>query len=571
MVTIITLGAMWLFVTSLSNASNRTAQSRQDNARVLAEAKHALAGWMIRQAIEAGENNPGRLPCPEAAGYIGTSNEGIAAANCTLPTVGRLPWRTLGLTKLVDASGEPLWYVVSPGWALPTVVSTLSINSNTTGQLTLDGAANAAVALIVAPGPALNVQASAGCTARSQARNALAPDFRDYLECENATSPADAVFVTNGPAGSFNDQVLALTTRDLLPGLEAAITKRIEREIVPRLKGVYGGNFNISAATPVYPYAAPFADPGPGTGTSDYKGDPTKYQGLLPFNQTQGCTVSASNPRCTPNLVGWITPPDPLANWWDEPWVYDGVGGWGYIDSSSCYWESGSFPTYDARICEGVYYEDAAFPANPGLIIAMQAKFSNVAMGLRALVATKVQIYARDDTPDAWIPVTADPPSATLNPNPDGSATVTVSGRLPNIDSMAWDNWAQFKIRLERQIIGDHALLDATDATTGWFVRNEWYRLLYYAVAQGETAASVASLPCTPGTNCLTVMSAGVQENNKRALVLLAGRSLPNQARPSTALANFLESTENTNLDTLFEQPRIDASVNDRAIVIDQN
>jgi len=136
---------------------------------------------------------------------------------------------------------------------------------------------------------------------------------------------------------------------------------------------------------------------------------------------------------------------------------------------------------------------------------------------------------------------------------------------------MAWDNWAQFKIRLERQIIGDHALLDATDATTGWFVRNEWYRLLYYAVAQGETAASVASLPCTPGTNCLTVMSAGVQENNKRALVLLAGRSLPNQARPSTALANFLESTENTNLDTLFEQPRIDASVNDRAIVIDQN
>jgi len=66
-------------------------------------------------------------------------------------------------------------------------------------------------------------------------------------------------------------------------------------------------------------------------------------------------------------------------------------------------------------------------------------------------------------------------------------------------------------------------------------------------------------------------MSAGVQENNKRALVLLAGRSLPNQARPSTALANFLESTENTNLDTLFEQPRIDASVNDRAIVIDQN
>ncbi|MDX1376011.1 MAG: hypothetical protein R3357_10635, partial [Burkholderiales bacterium] len=115
MVTIIALGATWLFVTAYTNAASRDALSRQDNARVLAEAKYALAGWMIRQAVEAGENNPGRLPCPEAAGYIGTANEGIAAGNCTLPAVGRLPWRTLGLPKLRDASGEPLWYVVSPG------------------------------------------------------------------------------------------------------------------------------------------------------------------------------------------------------------------------------------------------------------------------------------------------------------------------------------------------------------------------------------------------------------------------------------------------------------------------
>jgi len=122
MVTIIALGASWLFVTALSNASaSRNALGREDNGRVLAEAKHALAGWMIRQAIEAGENNPGRLPCPEAAGYIGTANEGIAAGNCSLPAIGRLPWRTLGLPKLRDASGEPLWYVVSPGWALTTV------------------------------------------------------------------------------------------------------------------------------------------------------------------------------------------------------------------------------------------------------------------------------------------------------------------------------------------------------------------------------------------------------------------------------------------------------------------
>jgi hypothetical protein len=575
MVTIIALGASWLFVTALSNASaSRNALGREDNGRVLAEAKHALAGWMIRQAIEAGENNPGRLPCPEAAGYIGTANEGIAAGNCTLPAIGRLPWRTLGLPKLRDASGEPLWYVVSPGWALPTVSSMLTINSNSPGQLTLDGTANAAVALVIAPGPVLDVQASAGCTARAQQRTASTPDFRDYLECENATSPVDASFVTNGPMASFNDQVVALTTRDVLPGLEAAIMKRIEREIVPRLKSVYGGNFNISAANPIYPYAAPFTDPGPGAGTSTFQGDagwhnntyiasaaePT-YQGLLPFNQTQNCTASASNPRCLPNLVGWTT----------SPWAYE-AGGYGYIQSLNCYWEGGSSPTYDARVCDGEYHEDDTYPTNPGLVVALQARFSNIALGLRALDTDKVEIFAHEDPlpfDEGIAEVISTTASATLNAN--GTVTVTVSGQLPNIDARGWVTYAVFRVRVRRQVIGDHPLLDPNDATTGWFVRNEWFRLLYYAVAQGQTAYYKPSLPCTAGTNCLRYRNAGVQQDDKRALLLLAGRGLRNQTRPSATLTDYLDTSENADLGTLYEQARIDASVNDRVIVVDQN
>jgi len=562
MVMIVAVGGSWLLLTAFNSAANRTAQSRNDNGRILAEAKGALAGWVVGQAVLAGENNPGRLPCPEAAGYIGTANEGIAAGNCTLPAVGRLPWRTLGLPKLLDASGEPLWYVVSAGWALPTVSSTLTINSDTAGQLALDGTANAAIALVVAPGPALNVQASAGCTARTQLRNALAPDFRDYLECQNATSPADASFVTNGPAGSFNDQVLAVTTRDILPGLEAAISKRIEREIVPALKTVYGGNFNISAATPVYPYAAPFADPGPGAGTSNYLGVAGTYQGLLPFNQTQGCTASASNPRCLPDLVAWTT----------SPWAYE-AGGWGYIQSESCYWEGGSSPTYDARVCDGEYHEDDTYPGNPGLRIGLQARFSNIALGLRALDATKVEIFVHEDPLpfDEGIAETISLNPSTVTLNADGTATVTVSGDLPNIDSRGWVSYAVFRIRVRRQIIGDHPLLDPTDPTTGWFVRNEWYRLLYYAVAQTQTVAYKASLPCASGSDCLRLRRAGVQQDDKRAMLLLAGRSLRNQARPSAVLADFLDTAQNTDLGTLFEQARIDGSVNDRVIVVDQN
>lgn len=74
--------------------------------------------------------------------------EGVAAASCSLPAVGRLPWRTLSLDKLTDAAGEPLWYVVSPGWAKPNNTAHTVINSNTPRQLTVDGVASDSVALI---------------------------------------------------------------------------------------------------------------------------------------------------------------------------------------------------------------------------------------------------------------------------------------------------------------------------------------------------------------------------------------------------------------------------------------
>src|SRR5262249_13352975 len=163
----------------------------------------ALIGHVAHLASQPGELNPGRLPCPEAAGFFGTTNEGVAAANCKQPALGRLPWRTLGLEKLRDAAGEPLWYAVSPGWALPNVTASLTINSDSRGKLTVDGRPEAAIALIFAPGRPLQVPVSAQCPARDQQRrskdvagNPVPPDARDFLECENATVPADGSFVT---------------------------------------------------------------------------------------------------------------------------------------------------------------------------------------------------------------------------------------------------------------------------------------------------------------------------------------------------------------------------------------
>ena len=568
---VIMLGASWFLVSQLNAESGGlSAVKRNRNAEVLNRAKLALIGFVAQRAAISGENNPGRLPCPEAVNSIGTSDEGTSAPRPSAPitttcaSIGRLPWRTLGLDKLVDTASEPLWYVVGPSWRLTISTSTLLINSDTpAGDVTVDG--QQTVALIVAPGAAMNVQASAGCTARNQTRSAPAPamDARDYIECFDS---ATLQFVTTAPSTSFNDQVVRITVADIMPAIEAAIANRIEREIVPALNTVYTpGAWGFSGGNPLYPYAAPFASPGPGAGTSNFRGLAGTYQGLLPFNQT-ACTASAANPRCLPSLIAWqATPADAVE-----------VYGYGYIQGTqTCSWQA----LGDVRQCLGSYHEDNADPARP-IRIEMTATLNNVAMGLRMIDTSKITVEAKDDTVVG--PWESQPVTHTLTMNngsvagrPLGSVTITFGATLPNIDIKNWGTYADFRIRIDRTVIGDHPLLDtSTAAATGWFARNEWYRLTYYAVAAGHTAGTLPP-SCTTGTNCLSIANvtpAGAQ----RAILILGGRSINGTARPSSTPANYLEFG---NAIGAFTRNTVSASAaipvaqrfNDRVVVIGSN
>src|SRR6185295_13886912 len=267
LVALLVMGSLYWLMSGLAQPANRTALKRAQNAKVLQDAKTALIGYVATQTATAGQNDPGSLPCPEAPGFVGDPmQEGKAAGNCTLPAVGRLPWRTLGIDKPLDAATEPLWYVVSPRWAKPNSTTNTVINSNTPGQITVDGIE--AVAVIIAPGAPLNIPASANCVARNQARSVPSPtiDFRDYLDCHNAT-PADLTFTSSDAVGPFNDQVLAVTTEEILPVIEAAVASRFERELAPRIRSAYSNDdsnnpnpaWNIT--WPVLPFAATFGDP----------------------------------------------------------------------------------------------------------------------------------------------------------------------------------------------------------------------------------------------------------------------------------------------------------------------
>jgi hypothetical protein len=224
----------------LTTAGSTTAsianRQKSDTAKALAAAQAGLIGYATNDA-----NRPGSLPCPDTDNdgsadlYAGAECPGyVASSNVYL---GRLPWRTLGLTDLRDASGERLWYAVSRDFARnPTCSPTCPLTSDTRGQLTVTGSApvNYAIAVVFAPGQAV----------ANQLRNAANQNTAaHFLEGENADGN-NATFDTAAASTTFNDQLLAVTSFNLMPPVE----QRVAREMIRYLNG-------YRAATGVYPWA----------------------------------------------------------------------------------------------------------------------------------------------------------------------------------------------------------------------------------------------------------------------------------------------------------------------------
>ena len=131
-------------------------------ARVTAQAKRAVIAWSMLQGDsgagtckEPGTGacpatgtatcttkciypRPGTLPCPDT-NFFGSNASGYATGSCSASgetSIGRLPWKTLGIEMLRDAYGEPLWYAVSDRFRRPGLTNA-AINSDTVGTLKL--------------------------------------------------------------------------------------------------------------------------------------------------------------------------------------------------------------------------------------------------------------------------------------------------------------------------------------------------------------------------------------------------------------------------------------------------
>jgi hypothetical protein len=587
----VAMGGTWYMVSRLNQLSlNRSAIDRSYNARVLNRAKQALIGYVAAQAAKNFEYNPGSLPCPEDPGDFNsaTGGDGQAGSGCgSSLKVGRYPWRTIGTEQLRDASGEPLWYVVSTSWGVPTSGNSV-VNSNSTGGLTLDNTANAAVALIIAPGLVANVSASTGCSAWSQSRpTSGTPDWRNYLECENATSPADVTFVTNSTNSAFNDQMVAISAAELLPGIEAAVASRMEREFGPRLRswlfttrtatkatnattltvsstrGMQAGDtigiqlfsgawgwttissvdsstsLTLAANTlttasgtkidvvilrPRLPYAASL----PVSTTTTFEGVSGQQAGLFPstYSTTGACS---SGPPCTPAACDSTSDSrcqPGFVDWRNTATLTRTSGA--TLNDYAC----GVSGTPSVLTCTiNAYTSILGFTTTMDFYI--DATANNVGMAFRQI--NPMVSVSGVDTSGYNTPYGYTISNKALNA--DGSASIRINAQvtgggtiLAALGSITCSFFGiplcfSYTVSVPVAMFSDHLVLDAAKADYTWFTRNKWHELAYYAVAPGYLPSGAGS--CATSSTCLQVDyhtdSTGASDAGKLRGVLILG------------------------------------------------
>ncbi len=235
-------------------AGDLTRQNRkqQQTTDALAKAKEALIGYAAGVDVAAGFR-PGDLPCPDII------DNGVAGGSCSNgggTTLGRLPWKTLGLPDLRDGDGERLWYAVSDNFKNnPRTPCTAPgqagcLNSDSRGTITVLGSdgtvvndgtnpdpftPSGAIAVIISPGAVMQRQGSASTQDRSAVGVNNAINYLDVGNGEDNAAFTDGTtdgFI-NGPVYDasrnviVNDRALAITYFDLMPILERRVAKEV--------------------------------------------------------------------------------------------------------------------------------------------------------------------------------------------------------------------------------------------------------------------------------------------------------------------------------------------------------
>lgn len=212
------LAATTVVAYSLDTDSLRSEQQRRTD-QALAMAREALIGYALKD-----DNLPGGLPCPD------TNNDGVAEGGCGVggtTTLGRVPWRTLGLPDLRDGSGERLWYALSPRFRNNPGYAD-AINADALGGLRIESWVGGSgfslsadlAAIVFAPGAPVATQVRDPATVGVADR---------YLERPNAV--AGSVFRSEATRANFNDRLLGISSAELIRAAELRLHAEVTRAL----------------------------------------------------------------------------------------------------------------------------------------------------------------------------------------------------------------------------------------------------------------------------------------------------------------------------------------------------
>jgi hypothetical protein len=561
-ITMITLISAFFIAQGLTRTTAEVnAERNRRSADALLEAKAALIAWAATGNLQFANLSvqPGGLPCPD------TDDDGGENWPCTSPDsrIGRLPWKTIGAPDLRDASGERLWYALSDSFRKKTcaTVSPKSpsdctiINFDTQGQLSITNGAPAhnsiasnVIAIVFAPGPVLAGQS------RDPANSTAWNNRANFLEGENAdVGTANTEFeMRDNPTSTFNDRLIPILANNLWPAVEGVVAWKL-REIdgasgKPWL-AAYIEQYRSTTWQGRYPFAAAF-DPG----SSNFLGTAGTTEGLLPI------TVDST-------LIAWeLKSPAPTVS---------KTGGSGTISSINC--GASTAALIDCQLDHGnasvtvtvtaelknvgntFFVKNILQPLDPPIQLA------DIPTVVRSTSSTCAPLCNWASRSTSNVNPTISAPSNNLNSS--GNDSVSVSMQLP-----ARSSTRTIRIRIQRPTPQFHTVTSPTDPYINWFIANQWYKHVYYVISPGY--APGGSGTCVAGSTCLTVNNYLPSPiNDKRALLVFAGRSLPGKTRPSSTLSDYFEG-ENANLplvppDRIYDSPVPPSpALNDRVIVV---
>jgi hypothetical protein len=505
------MAAAYMLVSSLNQGSVALSLAKSDrNRAAMQEAKAALIAWAASETLQGANFQPGRLPCPDR------DNNGKADSTCTTVAsrLGRLPYKTLGIGELRDASGELLWYAVSDNFRTGANI----INSDTQGTLSISGLAPASnvIAVVLAPGTRLGDQdrspGEATCNTKTQPCNTAANYLEDINGDANVDDYVAKIENLTGPvvASLFNDQLLAITHQDLFSIVEPMVAGWIGNDIVGQY--IYNGDTSLTDSSKQwsddssqrnksryfdawggFPFAAPFANPG----TSSFTGQATPtpiYEGLLPVVDTLSYQWSSGNVVQT--------------------------GGSGSISSFDC------APTIATKLRCSI----TSSGSNSAPKFRMSGTVNNVGRSF-------VQLPRLSDV--STIP----PGSISGTRSLSGSLTSAGAGIVMFDATMPFSSGGTtITVIIKNDNLITSPLISPTDPFAGWFTTNEWHKFTYYAVSPGYAPGGGGACSTTSSPKCLTVNNLATTPNNdKRAILILAGPSLNGNARPSSVVTDYLE------------------------------